>query len=80
MQISPATHAVPTTPPVDKAGSASAGSKAGAGSVLTSAQVSAAVVQRANGDGDGRTGTAALNDGDAASRAAAASRRVDVRA
>jgi hypothetical protein len=51
---------------------------------LSPAQVSAAILKRANGDGDGRTGSAALNDGDAAARAAAsqvaASRHsVDVR-
>jgi hypothetical protein len=33
--------------------------------------VSAAVLQRATDDGDGRTGAAALNDGDAAAHAAA---------
>jgi hypothetical protein len=38
---------------------------------VSPAQVSAAVLQRADGDGDGKTGAAALNDGDAASRAAA---------
>ena len=52
---------------------------------VTPSAVSAAVLQRANGDGDGRTGAAALNDGDAAARAAAqqvrsASHGVDVKA
>ncbi len=37
---------------------------------LTPANVPAAALKAANGDGDGRTGTAALNDGDAAARAA----------
>jgi len=55
-----------------------------ASAAVSSAQVSAAILKRANGDGDGRSGTAALNDGDAAARAAAsqaaASRHaVDVR-
>ena len=48
------------------------------------AQVSAAVLQRADGDGDGKTGAAALNDGDAAAQAASqqvkAARGVDVHA
>jgi hypothetical protein len=46
--------------------------------------VSAAVRQQANNDGDGRTGAAALNDGDAAARVAAqqvkAQQPVDVKA
>jgi hypothetical protein len=37
---------------------------------LTAANVSAAALKAANGDGDGRTGTAALNDGDAAAHSA----------
>jgi hypothetical protein len=37
---------------------------------LTAAQVSGALLKAAAGDGDGRTGTAALNDGDAAAQAA----------
>ena len=37
---------------------------------LTPANVSAAALKVAAGDGDGRTGTAALNDGDAAAQAA----------
>jgi hypothetical protein len=37
---------------------------------VTPQAVSAAVQQLANGDGDGRTGAAALNDGDAAATAA----------
>ncbi len=37
---------------------------------LTSANVSGAALKAAAGDGDGRTGTAALNDGDAAAQAA----------
>ena len=38
---------------------------------VTPSAVSAAVRQRAEGDGDGRTGVAALNDGDSAAQAAA---------
>jgi hypothetical protein len=45
---------------------------------ITPSQVSAAVLKRATDDGDGRTGTAALNDGDAAAQAAA--RQVNVKA
>lgn len=37
---------------------------------LTPANVSASVMKAAAGDGDGLTGAAALNDGDAASQAA----------
>jgi hypothetical protein len=46
---------------------------------LTAANVSRAALKAAAGDGDGRTGTAALNDGDAAAQAA---RRgaIDIRA
>jgi hypothetical protein len=38
--------------------------------LLTTQSVSAAVLKRATSDGDGKTGAAALNDGDAASQAA----------
>jgi len=41
-----------------------------ASAALTTASVSAAVLKRATSDGDGKTGAAALNDGDAASQAA----------
>ncbi len=37
---------------------------------LSSANVSASSLKAADGDGDGRRGTAALNDGDAAAQAA----------
>ena len=51
---------------------------------VTPSAVSASVLQRANGDGDGRTGAAALNDGDAAAQAAAqqvkSAHAVDVKA
>jgi len=51
---------------------------------VSPAQVSSAVLQRADGDGDGKTGAAALNDGDAAAQAAAqqarGASRVDVHA
>ncbi|MHB1568081.1 MAG: hypothetical protein ACYCXW_08870 [Solirubrobacteraceae bacterium] len=44
-------------------------------------QVTAAALQNASNDGDGRTGVAALNDGDAAAQAAAHSTgRVNVHA
>ena len=47
-------------------------------------QVSPAVLNKATNDGDGRTGQAALNDGDAAAQAAAqsvsSSGQLDVRA
>lgn len=44
-------------------------------------QVSAAVLKSATNDGDGRTGVAALNDGDAAAQQAARSAsKVDVKA
>ena len=42
------------------------------GGRVNPSQVSASVRQRANSDGDGKTGAAALNDGDSAARAAAA--------
>ena len=52
---------------------------------LVPAQVSAIVLEHAEDDGDGKTGAAALNDGDAAARAAAQaaqcpSGRIDVKA
>lgn len=44
-------------------------------------QVTAAVLNKAQGDGDGRKGTAALNDGDAAAQAAQKSvHKVDIKA
>lgn len=46
---------------------------------LTPANVPAAALKAAAGDGDGRTGTAALNDGDAAAHAARR-QAVDVKA
>ena len=71
MHISQVTHAHP-------AGAVSQTAR------VSPAQVSAAVVQRADGDGDGKTGAAALNDGDAAAQSAAqqvkATRGVDVHA
>ena len=52
---------------------------AAASARLTPGNVSAAALKAATGDGDGRTGAAALNDGDAAAQSA---RRgaVDIRA
>jgi hypothetical protein len=51
---------------------------------VTPQAVSASVLRRATGDGDGRTGAAALNDGDAAALAAAqqvkSAGRLDVKA
>jgi hypothetical protein len=48
---------------------------------LQTQQVSAAVLKTANSDGDGRTGVAALNDGDqAAQQAALTASKVDVKA
>ncbi len=55
MHITPAAHSAPATLP----------------SRISASQVSAAALSRANGDGDGKTGAAALNDGDAAAQAAA---------
>lgn len=44
-------------------------------------QVTAAVLNKARGDGDGRKGAAALNDGDAAAQAAQKSvNKVDIKA
>ncbi len=80
MQINSVTQAAPAPSAVEKTNSAPAGAKTTAASVVVASQVSAAIVQRANSDGDGRTGSAALNDGDAAARAAASSRRVNVHA
>ncbi len=37
---------------------------------LSPSQVTSVALKAANGDGDGRTGAAALNDGDAAAQAA----------
>ena len=48
-------------------------------SQLTTANVSTAVLKAVNGDGDGKTGTAALNDGDAAAQSARR-QAVDVKA
>ncbi|MEA2145060.1 MAG: hypothetical protein QOG59_647, partial [Solirubrobacteraceae bacterium] len=64
--------------------SAPAQATAATQSRISASQVSAAALNRANGDGDGRTGAAALNDGDSAAQAAAqqvrSSRTVDVKA
>jgi hypothetical protein len=82
MQIAPVTQSSVTAQLVLPAETESKGTKAppkaGASGTSTAAvtrvtpqQVSNAAIQRAVGDGDGRTGTAALNDGDAAAAAAA---------
>jgi hypothetical protein len=52
MQISPVTQSPAAAPPAQ----------------LSPMNVSGAVLKSAEGDGDGRTGTAALNDGDAAAQ------------
>ena len=74
MQITPVTHDPEVVaPPQRTAAEASAtAAKAAPGppSKLTPANVSAATLKAAASDGDGRTGTAALNDGDAAAQAA----------
>ena len=44
---------------------------AGIASRVTPQEVSPAVLKQATGDGDGRTGIAALNDGDSAAQKAA---------
>lgn len=54
MQITPVTHTL----------------LAAASAQLTPAKVSGAALKAATGDGDGRTGSGALNDGDAAAQAA----------
>ena len=72
MRIAPTTqsptHAAPPVSPQTRS----------AGAQVTPQEVSAAILQRALGDGDGRTGAAALNDGDAAAQQAKSA--VDVRA
>jgi hypothetical protein len=64
--------------------SASTHAAAASQSRISPAQVSAAALKRASSDGDGKTGAAALNDGDAAAQSAArqvrSSRTVDVKA
>jgi hypothetical protein len=54
MNISSVSHVAPVTSPAR----------------LTTSNVSAAALKAATGDGDGRTGAAALNDGDAAAQSA----------
>ena len=49
----------------------SVGMQAGLASRVTPQQVSPAVLKQATDDGDGRTGAAALNDGDTAAQSAA---------
>ena len=80
--------AAPQAPPATAASAAEQVSQAAVAAVskqVTPQAVSAAILQRATGDGDGRTGAAALNDGDAAALAAAnfvksAGHGVDVKA
>ena len=87
MQISPVTQS--SAPPQAAAASAATqvaqAAVASVAKAVTPQAVSAAILQRATGDGDGRTGAAALNDGDAAALAAAnfvksAGHTVDVKA
>jgi hypothetical protein len=66
---------------ISAVGSATATSAATPPAKIQPQQVSAAVLKKAQGDGDGLKGAAALNDGDAASQAAQQSvHKVDVKA
>ena len=81
MHINPAT----TSPVAAVAARVTTSPVAALAARVTPSAVSAAILQQANGDGDGKTGVAALNDGDTAARAAAqqvksASHGVDVKA
>ncbi|MCU4185958.1 hypothetical protein K6U06_16425 [Acidiferrimicrobium sp. IK] len=81
----PAVAPPPPPPPAAAAAAAVAATSSSVAAQVTPQAVSAAVLQRATGDGDGRTGAAALNDGDAAAQAAAlqaksVGRHVDVKA
>jgi len=91
MHIPPVTQSLPSPhAPAQSAGASASQqvSQAVTASVakqVTPQAVSAAILQRALGDGDGRTGAAALNDGDSAAVAAAnfvksAGHAVDVKA
>jgi len=87
MQIPLVTQS-PASPPAAATAAAqqvSQGVVASVAKQVTPQAVSAVILQRATGDGDGRTGAAALNDGDAAALAAAnfvksAGHSVDVKA
>ncbi|MGO9958232.1 MAG: hypothetical protein ACLP50_20070 [Solirubrobacteraceae bacterium] len=79
MHIPPVSQSPPVTPVTPRqatksapqtSGAAVQTSAAAATTRITAANVPPAALKRANGDGDGKTGTAALNDGDAASQAA----------
>jgi hypothetical protein len=80
MNVSPANH----TPPAAAAIAAAAAAAIAHPVVrrISAAEVSATALKHATGDGDGRMGAAALNDGDAASIAAKSTARgsVDVHA
>jgi hypothetical protein len=86
--VTPLTTARPAVAPVrpasPRAVAVAAQQPAASTAQVTPQAVSAAVLQRAVGDGDGRTGAAALNDGDAAALAAAqqvrSSGKVDIKA
>jgi hypothetical protein len=82
MQIPPVTAASAQPVRTNAASATAPSAQAAQQARISPSQVSASVLQRANGDGDGRTGAAALNDGDAAARAAArsAGQGVDVKA
>jgi hypothetical protein len=74
MRIPPVAAAHPQQPVrANSAPGAARSAQAAQQARIAPSQVSAAVLQRATGDGDGRTGAAALNDGDAAALAAARS-------
>jgi hypothetical protein len=75
MHIAPVAPTSPAAPAVQAVHAARAARSAR----VSTSEVSPAILQRATGDGDGRTGAGALNDGDAAALAAA-SQRINVRA
>ena len=70
MNIGSATHAPAVAAPASAAQGAGATKAPAPPRQLTAADVPASLVRAANADGDGRFGTAALNDGDAAAQAA----------
>jgi len=65
MHIAPATHIAPLAQ-----SQATQSKLTSTQARLTPANVSTAALRAAEGDGDGKTGAAALNDGDAAAQAA----------
>jgi len=87
VRISAATHPPVATQVATQAATKATAQPQGSPAIQPAATpqtVPAALLLRANGDGDGRTGSAALHDGDAAAHAAAqqvktAGRSVDVK-